>query len=72
LYLLLDIIRVIISRWIRWAGHVASMGERRNAYKVSVENHEGRSTRGKPRYRWEDNIETVYKDIGWEGMDWVM
>jgi len=49
---LLDIIRVIKSRWIRWAGHVASMGERRNAYEVSAENNEGRSTLARPRHRW--------------------
>jgi hypothetical protein len=45
-----DIIRVIKSKWIRW--HVASMGERRNAYDVSLENHEGKSPLGRSRPRW--------------------
>jgi len=43
---------VIKSRWIRWAGYVASLGGRRTVYKVSVESHEGRNTLGSPRNRW--------------------
>jgi hypothetical protein len=50
------IIRVIKLRRMRWAGHVARMGERRGACRVSVVKAEGRTPRGRPRRRWEDNI----------------
>jgi hypothetical protein len=50
------IIRVIKSRRLRWAGHVARMGERRGAYRVLVGKPEGRRPLGRPRHRWEDNI----------------
>jgi hypothetical protein len=51
-----NIIRVIKSRRLRWAGHVARMGERRGAYRALVGNPEGRRTLRRPRCRWEDNI----------------
>jgi hypothetical protein len=51
-----NIIRVIKSRRLRWAGHVARMGERRGAYKALVGKPEGRRALGSPRRRWEDNI----------------
>jgi hypothetical protein len=51
-----NIIRVIKSRTLRWAGHVARMGERRGAYRVLVGKPEGRRPLGRPRRRWEDNI----------------
>ncbi|KAJ4434206.1 hypothetical protein ANN_22754 [Periplaneta americana] len=51
-----DIIRNIKSRRLRWAGHVARMGESRNAYRVLVERPEGKRPLGRPRRRWEDNI----------------
>jgi hypothetical protein len=47
---------MIKSRRVRWAGHVARMGEMRSAYSVLVEKHEGKRPLGKPRPRWEDNI----------------
>jgi hypothetical protein len=50
-----NIIRVVKSR-MRWAGHVAGMGERRVAYRILVEKPEGRRPLGRPRRRWEDNI----------------
>ncbi|KAJ4429209.1 hypothetical protein ANN_26212 [Periplaneta americana] len=56
LYLSPDIIRNIKSRRLRWAGHVARMGESRNAYRVLVGRPEGKRPFGKPRRRWEDNI----------------
>jgi hypothetical protein len=48
-----NIVRVIKSRRMRWAGHVARMGERRGAYRVLVEKPEGRRPLGRPRHRWE-------------------
>jgi hypothetical protein len=51
------IVNVIKSSRMRWAGHVARMGEERSVYRVLVENLEGKILLGRPRYRWEDNIE---------------
>jgi hypothetical protein len=51
-----NIIRVIKSTRLRWAGHVALMGERRGAYRVLVGKLEGRRSLGRPRRRWENNI----------------
>jgi hypothetical protein len=51
-----NIIRVIKSRRLRWAGHVARMVERRGAYRALVGKSEGRRPLGRPRRRWEDNI----------------
>jgi hypothetical protein len=51
-----NIIRVIKSRRLRWAGHVARMQERRDAYRVLVGKSGGRRPLGRPRCRWEDNI----------------
>jgi hypothetical protein len=47
---------VIISRRMRWAGHVRRMGDVRGAYTVSVGSHEGKRPLGRPKRRWEDNI----------------
>jgi hypothetical protein len=49
-------IRIIKSRRIRWAGHVARMGEKRNVYKLLVGKPEGKRPLGRPRRRWIDNI----------------
>jgi hypothetical protein len=51
-----NIVRVIKSRRMRWAGYVARMGEGRGAYRVLVGRHEGMRQLGRPRRRWEDNI----------------
>jgi hypothetical protein len=51
-----NIIRVIKPRRLRWAGHVARIGERRGAYRALVGKPEGRRPLGRPRRRWEDNI----------------
>jgi hypothetical protein len=51
------IIRVIMSRRLRWAGHVSRMGERKGAYRVLVEKPEGRRPLERPRHRREDNIQ---------------
>jgi hypothetical protein len=61
--------RMIKSR-MRWAGHVARMGETRNAYRILVGNPEGKRPLERPRYRWVDNIKIDLREIGWDGMDW--
>jgi hypothetical protein len=51
-----SIIRMTMSRRMRWAGHVARMGEKRNAYKILVGKPERNRPLGRPRRRWEDNM----------------
>jgi hypothetical protein len=51
-----SIIRIIKARKIRWAGHVARMGEKRNAYRLLVGKPEGRRRLGRPRRRWVDLV----------------
>jgi hypothetical protein len=58
------IIIMIKSRRIRWAGNVARMGEKRNAYRILVKNLEGKKPLGRPRRRWEDNIKMNLREIG--------
>jgi hypothetical protein len=70
LYSMLNIIRVITSRRLRWAGHVARMGERRDAYRALVGKPERRRPLGRPRRRWEDNIKRDFREVGWGGMEW--
>jgi hypothetical protein len=50
-----NIIRVIKSKRIRWAGHVARMGEKKGAYRILVGRPEGKGLLGKPRSRWAEN-----------------
>ena len=64
------IVRVIKSRIMRWAGHVACMGERRGAYRVLVWKPEEKRPLGRPRHRWEDNIKMDLQEVGC-GMDWI-
>jgi hypothetical protein len=71
LYSSLNIIRVIKSRRMRWAGHVARMGEGIGAYRVLVGRPEGRRPLGSPRRRWEDNIKMDLQEVGWGGVDWT-
>jgi hypothetical protein len=49
-----SIIRMIKSRRMRWAGHVARMGPKRNAYRIFVQKREGKRPLGRPRRRWKD------------------
>jgi hypothetical protein len=66
-----NIVRVIISRRMRWVGHVACMGEGRGVYRVLVERHEGKRPLGRPRLRWEDNIKMDVREIGIDGVNWI-
>ncbi|KAJ4445236.1 hypothetical protein ANN_07037 [Periplaneta americana] len=66
-----DIIRNITSTRLRWAGHVARMGESRNAYRVLVGRPEGKRPLGSPRRRWEDNIKMNLREVGYDGRDWI-
>jgi hypothetical protein len=66
-----SIVRVIKSRRMRWAGHVARMGERRGVYGVWVGKPEGKRPLGRPRCRWEDNIKMNLQEMGCEDMDWI-
>jgi hypothetical protein len=59
------------SRRLRWAGHVARMGEKRIAYRILVGNPEGKRPLGRPRRRWVDNIKMDLREIGWNGSDWM-
>jgi hypothetical protein len=63
-----DIIRQIKSRGIRWAGHVARMGEGRNVYRVLGGKPERKSPLGRLRRRWEDGIKMDLREIGWGGV----
>jgi len=65
-----SIFQVIKSRRMRWAGHVARMGERRVVYRVMVGKPEGKRLLGIPRPRREDNIRMDLQEVGCEGMDW--
>ncbi|KAJ4445755.1 hypothetical protein ANN_12440 [Periplaneta americana] len=66
-----DIIRNIKSRRLTWAGHVARMGESRNAYRVLVGRPEGKRPSGRPRRRWEDNIKMDLREVGYNDRDWI-
>ncbi|KAJ4445728.1 hypothetical protein ANN_12413 [Periplaneta americana] len=66
-----DIIRNIKSRPLRWTGHVARMGESRNAYRVSVGRPEGKIPLGRPRRRWEDNIKMDLREVGYDDRELI-
>jgi hypothetical protein len=71
LYSSTNIIRQIESRRMRWAGHVARMGEERNVYKVLMGKPEVKRPLGRPRRRWEDGIRMDLREIGWGSVDWI-
>ena len=62
-----NIVRLIKSRRIIWAAHVALMGERRGVYRVLVGKREGKRPLGRPRRRWEDNIKMDLQEVGCGG-----
>ena len=64
LYSLPNIVRVVKSRIMRWAGHVARMGQGRGVYRVLMGKPEGKRPLGRPRRRWEDNIKTDLQEVG--------
>jgi hypothetical protein len=66
-----SIIRVFKSRRMRWAGHAARWGERRNAYRILVGKPEGKRPLGRPRRRWVDNIKMDLREVGLDGRDWI-
>jgi hypothetical protein len=69
-----NIIRVIKSRRMRWAGNVVRVGERRGAYRVLVGKPEGKTPLGRRRRRWEDNIKMDLYEVGWgacTGLIWL-
>jgi hypothetical protein len=65
-----SIVRVIKARRMRWAGHVARMGEVRGAYNILIGRPERRPL-GRPRPRWEDNIKVDLREIGFGDVDWI-
>ena len=64
-------VQVIQSKRMRWAGHVARMGEGRGVHRVLVGKAEGKKLLGRPRCRWGDNIEMDLQEVGCGGMDWI-
>jgi hypothetical protein len=66
-----NIVRVIKSRRMRWAGHMARMGEERGVYRVLVGKPEGKRPLGRPRRRWVDNIRMDLQEVGCGYVDWI-
>jgi hypothetical protein len=71
LYCSANIVRVIKSRRMRWAGHVARMGEESGVYRVLLGKQEGKRPLGRPRCRWVDNIRMDLQEVGCGYMDWI-
>ena len=66
-----NIVRVIKSRRMRWAGHLACVSEERGVYRVLVGKPEGRRPMGRPRLRWVGNIRMDLQEVGCGYMDWI-
>jgi hypothetical protein len=66
-----SIIRIIKSRRMRWAGHVARMGEKRNVYRLLVGRPEGKRPLGRSRRRRIDNMKMVLLETGLNVVDWI-
>jgi len=66
-----NIVRVIKSRRVRWAGHVARMGKERGAYRVLVGKPEGKRPLRRPWRRWVDNIRMDLQEVECGYMDWI-
>ena len=71
LYSSRNIVRVIKSRRMKWAGHVACMGEERGVYRVLVGKLEGKRPLERRRCRWVDNISMDLQEVGCGYMDWI-
>jgi hypothetical protein len=65
------IIRIIKWRRMRWAGHVARMGEKRNVYRLLVRKPDGKRPLGRPRRSWTYNIKMDLLEIGVSVLDWI-
>jgi len=66
-----NIVQVLKSRRMRWAWHVAHMGEESGVYRVLVGKPEGKRPLGRPRRRWMDNIRMDLQKVGCGYMDWI-
>jgi hypothetical protein len=66
-----SIISIMKARRMRWAGHVAQIGEKRNACRFLVGKPEGRRPLGRPRRRWVNNIRMDLVEVGWGDVDWI-
>jgi hypothetical protein len=66
-----SVIRIIVSRRMRWVGHVARMGEKKNVYRLLVGKPDGKRPLGRPRRRWMDNIKMDLLEIGLNVLDWI-
>jgi hypothetical protein len=62
---------MIKSRKMRWAGHMARMGEKSNAYRILVGKPERERPIGRPRRRWLDNVKMDFREAGYGGMNWI-
>ena len=66
-----NVVLVIKSKRMRWAGHVTCMEETKGVYRVLVEKPDEKRPLGRPRRGWEDNIKTDLQDVGCGDMDWI-
>jgi hypothetical protein len=66
-----NIIKMMKSRRMRWAGHVARMGETGNANRILVGKTEGKRPLRRLKRRWVDDIKIDLREIGWDGMNWI-
>jgi hypothetical protein len=66
-----NIIRMIKSRRMKWAGNVARMGKKGDTCRLLVGMPEGKRPLGRPRCRWVDNINIFLGETGWGGVDWT-
>ena len=66
-----NIVRMIKSRRMRWAGHVTRMGEEKGVYRILVGKPEGKKPLGRPRCRWVDNIRMDFHEVRCVYMDWI-
>jgi len=71
LYSSSNLVRVIKAGRLRWAGHVARMGEGRGVYRVLIGKPEAKRLLGRPRGRWQDNIKLDLREIGIDGANWI-
>jgi hypothetical protein len=70
-YISPSIVRIIKSRRMRWAGHAARMGKKRNAYRLLAGKPEGKRPLGRPRRRCVDNVRMDLGELGWGDVDWI-